>query len=101
MIDPRPSQDEIRALREAIDRLDDRLLALLIERAGCVRQIADIKRRIGHEVIDAGREREILDRFLARNAGRLPIEDLQNVLGALRRMMRRQTGLGPPGPSRP
>lgn len=99
MVDRRRAERDIEALRESIDRLDEKLLHLLFERAGLVREVSEIKRLIGVPCIDEGREREILDRLLARNSGRLPVEDLMPLLEALRRLMRHQTELGPPGPS--
>lgn len=63
-----PSLD---ALRAEIDRLDDALHNLLIERAGLVTQIAGLAPR-GKVAFRPGREAEILRRLLARHAGTLP-----------------------------
>lgn len=99
MVDRRRAEQDIESLRESIDRLDERLLHLLFERAGLVREVSAIKRSIGLPAIDEGREREILDRLLSRNSGRLPVEHLVPLLEALRRLMRHQTEFSPPGPS--
>jgi chorismate mutase/prephenate dehydratase len=68
--------DRLDRLRARIDDLDRRLLEILIRRAEAARTIGGLKARSGSTVLDPGREREVLDRLLERNAGRYPPEAL-------------------------
>jgi len=61
------------ALRREIDRIDDSLHDLLMERAEIVEKVAAVKGKEGLTVIHPGREVAILRRLAARHAGRLPI----------------------------
>ncbi len=58
-------------LRGEIDRLDDRLMELLVDRARLVDQIGSLKGADGGPVLRPGREAEILRRLLARAQGAL------------------------------
>jgi len=60
-------------LRREIDRIDDTLHDLLMERAEIVEKVAAVKGEGGLTVIHPGREVAILRRLAARHAGRLPI----------------------------
>ncbi len=64
--------EDLDALRARIDEVDRRLLELLIERAEAAREVGALKAGSGASVLDPGRERELLERLLARNAGRYP-----------------------------
>lgn len=54
--------------RENIDRIDRELLPLFIQRMRCSERVAEIKREAGAPVLNAQREREILER-VSREAG--------------------------------
>lgn len=54
------------ALREAIDAIDDRLVALLAERVRLARDVARIKRADGLPIVDPEREAAVVDRAAAR-----------------------------------
>ncbi|MFQ5894250.1 MAG: chorismate mutase [Nitrospinota bacterium] len=53
---------ELARLRERIRRLDERLVALLVERARLVQEVGRFKARAGLPVRDAAQERAILSR---------------------------------------
>jgi chorismate mutase/prephenate dehydratase len=71
---------ELSELRVEIDALDDRLLALLEERARVVDEVGLAKRAKGQTVFhDPVRERQVLDRLCARGAGRFPADAIRAV----------------------
>ena len=61
----------MRALRDRIDALDERIVVLLNERAACALEIGEIKRTIGMAIYQPGREREVLDHVRSVNPGPL------------------------------
>jgi len=71
---PSSSDSELDDLRRAVDRLDEAMVDLLVERLGAVRAIADIKRRTatGQPAIRPGREAVILRRLVARAGDGFP-----------------------------
>ena len=73
-----PPDTELASLRAEIDRIDDRLVDLLIARLAVVERIAAAKgdRLEGGLAIRPGREAVILRRLVARAAGRLPAATL-------------------------
>jgi len=66
--------DDLDALRNEIDALDDRMHELLMRRTEVVQRIASVKRRDGEPLsyMRPGREAVILRRLLARHQGELP-----------------------------
>lgn len=62
---------EIEQLRDAIDDVDNRLLALLSERQALASRLGEVKRVRGIPIYDPVREREILERLRGLNAGTL------------------------------
>ena len=83
--DGRAETPELRRLRERIDALDRRLVALLNERAELAREAGRAKRAAGRRAIrDAEREREVLLRVSMANKGPLAQADL---LALYRRLM--------------
>ncbi|MEW5741170.1 MAG: chorismate mutase [Myxococcota bacterium] len=58
--------DELERLRAVIDAVDDRLLALLAERAAAVRELWALKAAGGVAQRDPTREAEIRERLLRR-----------------------------------
>lgn len=71
---PSSSDSELDDLRRAVDRLDEAMVDLLVERLGAVRAIADLKRRTttGQPAIRPGREAVILRRLVARAGDGFP-----------------------------
>lgn len=65
---------DIEDLRNAIDDVDNRLLALLTERQGLATRLGDMKRAMGIPIYDQVREMEILSRLNRINNGTLAEE---------------------------
>jgi chorismate mutase/prephenate dehydratase len=65
--------------RERIDGIDRRIVALLNRRAAVVRDIGEIKKASGIEVVDPRREEEVLARIEAANPGPFPNESLRGI----------------------
>ncbi len=66
-----PRRVSLAALRRQIDRIDDRLLALLNERAALVLRVGDTKARTNALVYDPAREKTVLTRLVRQNDGPL------------------------------
>lgn len=66
-----PTDAELAPLRQQIDALDDRIIALLIERIGVVARVGELKRaaRPGLCPIRAGREADMLRRVMSKFEG--------------------------------
>src|SRR5678816_2440926 len=73
------SDDPLAGLRDAIDRLDDRLLELLNERARLAGQVAEHKQATGRAFYAPARERGIIDRLQEGNAGPFPSSAIRPV----------------------
>jgi len=58
--------------RHEIDELDRQIVALLNQRAECVLNLAPLKRRRHIDILDRGREEEVLRKLRAANSGPLP-----------------------------
>ena len=54
---------ELKELRKEIDSIDRELTALFIKRMGISADIAEYKRKNGLPILDADRERELLDKI--------------------------------------
>jgi chorismate mutase / prephenate dehydratase len=65
--------------REAIDRLDARIVKLLNERTRHVLAIGDIKLKAGEEIYAPHRERAVFDRVCGHNAGPITNEQLRAI----------------------
>jgi len=63
---------KLEALRKQIDAIDSAILAQLNARARVVREVGALKRATGAPVYSGGREREIVGRLRAENAGPFP-----------------------------
>jgi chorismate mutase/prephenate dehydratase len=59
---------ELTDIRHEIDRIDDQLVKLFVERMDCSRRVAEAKRESGKAIRDRAREREIVNR-LTKAAG--------------------------------
>lgn len=100
----RPAEGEaLDTLRQRIDDIDHRLVALLNERARVVVEIGQLKRGTGVPIYAPHREAEVLRRALAANQGPLPARTIEGVYRelmsgsfALERPLRIGY-LGPPG----
>jgi chorismate mutase/prephenate dehydratase len=98
-----PLDDRLKPLREAIDRIDARLVELLNERARVATEVGRLKHAAGAPVFRPEREAEVLRRVGAAGAGPLGEAALANVfrevMSACRALERPLTVayLGPPG----
>jgi chorismate mutase/prephenate dehydratase len=72
------ADSELDALRSRIDVLDEQIQRLISERAGCARQVAEVKTGQGEntDYYRPEREAEVLRRVSARNTGPLPVEEM-------------------------
>ncbi len=66
-------------LRKQIDTIDDRILALLEDRANVVSHVADAKRGSNAPYFNPERERAVLDRLALKGAGKFPREAIRAV----------------------
>lgn len=69
--DAAAAREQIEALRRRIDDLDERLVRLLNDRAGCALEIGRIKQALGMEIYQPDREREVLRHVRDMNGGPL------------------------------
>jgi chorismate mutase/prephenate dehydratase len=65
--------------RQAIDKLDGRIVRLLNERTRHVLAIGELKLNAGEEIYAPHRERAVLDRVCAKNAGPITDEQLRSI----------------------
>ena len=79
---------ELAAWRGRIDELDRELVALLNKRAGYVLELAPLKRQIGVQVQDSGREQIVLDNLAKANEGPLSDEAVQEIYRSIMAAMR-------------
>ena len=61
----------LQSLRDQIDALDDQLLAMMNQRMNLVRHVGELKRATNAIIYRPERERQIIDRLTAQNAGPL------------------------------
>ena len=78
---PRPAA--LTTLRRRIDRIDDRLLALLNERAAVAVEVAASKAASGRRVYAPEREKSVLRRLLAANHGPLRAADVRAIFAEI------------------
>lgn len=75
-----PADDPVLAhLRDRIDAIDRRLLALLSERGRLVAKVGQHKKKRGMTFHQPGRERAVLDRLVSANDGPYPDESIEAV----------------------
>jgi chorismate mutase/prephenate dehydratase len=72
---PRPLEE----LRQLIDKVDARLVELIAERARIVQEVGHAKRTTGTSVYVPHREREVIERAVARNPGPLSSRTIEAV----------------------
>ncbi|MBX5453984.1 MAG: chorismate mutase [Acidobacteriia bacterium] len=70
-------ENGLSALRAEVDRLDDALHELLMQRAAVVERVAAVKG--GGLALRPGREAQIIRRLLARHSGRLPQQSIVRI----------------------
>jgi chorismate mutase len=90
------AREEIDALRRRIDELDERLVRLLNDRAGCALEIGRIKQALGLEIYQPDREREVLRHVRETNVGPLDAQAIvrlfERIIDEARRLERTTHG---------
>ena len=71
--------NKLTPLRDEIDKIDEKILELLNERAGVALRIAEVKREQNLEYYNPDREREIIERLTKLNKGVFPNNTLKIV----------------------
>ena len=71
---------KIKELRKLIDKIDDQLFDLLVERFDVSRKIGDIKASKNINIDDPNREQEIIDRLSIKLEGKLKKEDIETII---------------------
>jgi len=77
-----PSKNPLKTIRKNIDRIDDKIHDLLIERAEVVEKVVEEKKKSKESnivVYRPAREHEILKRIIQRHKGNLPKNSLINI----------------------
>jgi chorismate mutase-like protein len=74
--------------RRKIDEVDEKVLALLNERAGYVLQLAPVKRQQQVPIYEPNREREVIDNMRRHNQGPLGGEAVRHIFEAIMAEMR-------------
>jgi chorismate mutase/prephenate dehydratase len=77
------STPKLPELRQAIDAVDDQLLALLNERARLVKQVGALKASTGGQFYVPDRERQIVERLQDANEGPFPSEAVRAVFSEI------------------
>jgi len=65
--------------RKKIDRIDRKLLILLNQRLRTALEIGKLKRKMGQEIYDPLREKEVLRKLASRNRGPLRKKDVEKI----------------------
>lgn len=78
-----PHDSRLRSLRDQIDQVNERILALLQQRGEIVLQIAALKREMGLEGYDPRREEEMLHHLIERAAGPYGIAEVREIFTAI------------------
>ncbi len=76
-------QADMSALRLAIDEIDAKILDLVNQRLLLAQQIGAAKKQGGIQIIDRGREKEIIERLRRSNNGPLDANGLQRIFEAI------------------
>tara|TARA_B100000929_G_C15427899_1_gene393645 strand:- start:3 stop:293 length:291 start_codon:yes stop_codon:yes gene_type:complete len=74
------SKVKIKELRKLIDKIDDQLFDLLVERFDVSKKIGDIKASKNINIDDPNREQEIIDRLSIKLEGKLKKEDIETII---------------------
>lgn len=82
-------------IRRRIDRLDDELLELLIQRLKLGREIGYAKREIGMAVIDEAREQQLLQRLIQKAGSKMSETDVVEIFSKILEMSRRAQSVEP------
>ena len=78
-INPRDLSQILKEKREKIDGIDRKLLSLINQRLRIAVEIGRLKRKMGQEIYDPIREKEVLRGLALRNKGHLMKKDLEKI----------------------
>ncbi|MEI6691473.1 MAG: chorismate mutase [Chlorobium sp.] len=70
---------ELEEWRKKIDAIDHQLSSLLCERLRCAEKISSVKSKIGEEVLQPEREKEVLNNVLSHADSPLQIHTLEKI----------------------
>lgn len=71
--------DDLSAIRNQLDQIDEQLITLINQRAGLAMRIGEKKAAAGQHVYAPDRERQVLDRVARLNPGPMPTTALRHV----------------------
>ncbi len=69
----------LKKLRQQIDKLDEKILALLNQRAEIVKKLSEIKKEKNINIFQEARHKEILHKLSKKNRGSLKEEHIENI----------------------
>ena len=75
--------NRIKDFREKIDRLDDQLIDIIVERLSLTLDIGEIKEAINLNITDNNREQEIINRMTQRLNGRLNPKEIEKIFNLI------------------
>ena len=75
--------NRIKDFREKIDRLDDQLIDIIVERLSLTLDIGEIKEEINLNITDNNREQEIINRMTQRLKGRLNPKEIEKIFNLI------------------
>ena len=75
--------NRIKDFREKIDRLDDQLIDIIVERLSLTLDIGQIKEEINLNITDNNREQEIINRMTQRLNGRLNPKEIEKIFNLI------------------
>ena len=81
--------ERLKEFRGLIDSLDEKILALLNERATVALEIGATKKSAGLPVVELTRERVVVERMMGRNSGPLGNDAIERIFIAIMLEMRR------------
>jgi len=70
---------ELEEWRKKIDELDHQLSELLCQRLDCAQNISDLKHRMGEQVLQPAREKEVLENVLNKADSKLKAHTLETI----------------------
>ena len=75
--------NRIKDFRRKIDRLDDQLIDIIVERLSLTLDIGEIKEEINLNITDNNREQEIINRMTQRLKGRLNPKEIEKIFNLI------------------
>lgn len=85
----RSALKKLKENRKKIDLLDHKLLTLLNQRLRLATEIGKIKKEMGKNIYDPGREKEVFEGLRRKNRGPLKEEDLKKIFATIMKACRK------------